>query len=282
MKYAWFSVGLPESTPEQVVKQLRENGYHGVEWRVTTDKGDTTKPGFWGGNRTTLQESWSDEEFKAIAKMTKDNGLEVPNLGSYAKAFEIDKVKRNMEIANIFNAPNLRVNVYGYDGKQNYNELFKKDQENFAKVIELGKAYKVKPLIELHMNSIVASASAAIRFLAPFKPEEVGVIHDAGNLVFEGFENYQAGLEMLGAYLAHVHIKNYGFVSENIEGPQKLLWKAVPSPLRKGAVNFKTLFAVLKGAGYDGWLSLEDFSKEATQEEKIKDNLIFLKEMEAL
>lgn len=282
MKYAWFSVGLPESTPEQAVTLLKKYGYQGIEWRMTSDKGDTSKPGFWGGNRTTLQEDWTDAQFKAVAEMTKSEGLQVPNLGSYAKAFEIDKVKRNMEVANILGTPTLRVNVYGYDGKRNYNELFKEDQANFAKVIELGKQFKVKPLIELHMNSIVASASAAIRFLAPFSPNDVGVIHDAGNMVFEGFENYKAGLEMLGKLLCHVHIKNYTYVSEPQNGPQKIKWKAIPSPLRTGAVDFKLLFDVLRGQGYDGWLALEDFSKEVSQEERVKDNIQFIKEVEAL
>jgi sugar phosphate isomerase/epimerase len=79
-----------------------------------------------------------------------------------------------------------------------------------------------------------------------------------------------------------VHSKNYTYVSEPQAGPQSVTWKAVPSPLRTGAVDFKLLFSVLKGQGYDGWLSLEDFSTVVPQEERVKDNIQFLKEMEAL
>ncbi|GIX08239.1 MAG: hypothetical protein KatS3mg115_2642 [Candidatus Poribacteria bacterium] len=52
-----------------------------------------------------------------------------------------------------------------------------------------------------------------------FRPEQVGVIHDAGNMVHEGFENYQMGCELLGPYLAHVHVKNAAWVREAGDPP---------------------------------------------------------------
>ena len=280
MKYAWFTVGLPEYSPQEALKALKESGYQGVEWRVVKDDGDLSKPGFWSGNRCTLQESWKDAQFKEIAQMTRDAGFSVPNIGSYARVREKEKVKRMIEITAILGSPSLRVNVSGYDGKQDYNELFEGDTEAYAEVIEMAKPYKVKPLIEIHMNTIIASASAAVRFVTSFGPEEIGVIHDAGNMVYEGFENYQAGLEMLGEYLAHVHIKNSMPVSEPADGPQKLKWKVTFAPFRKGMVDFKALLSALKKCGYNGWLSFEDFSLEASTADKVKDNLALLKEIE--
>ena len=35
-------------------------------------------------------------------------------------------------------------------------------------------------------------------------PKHVGIIHDAGNMIIEGFENWRLGLEILGEYLAAV------------------------------------------------------------------------------
>jgi sugar phosphate isomerase/epimerase len=280
MKYSWFTVGLPEFAPQEAVQRLKTEGYQGIEWRVVTDAGDTGKPGFWSGNRCTLQETWSDNQFKEIARMTKEAGLAMPSMGSYARVRETQRVKRLIEIAAILGASCLRVNVSPYDGKQDYNDLFEGDTEAYARVIEMSKPFKVKPLIEIHMSTIVASASAAIRFVSSFEPEEIGVIHDAGNMVYEGFENYQAGLEMLGEYLAHVHIKNAQPVVRPSDGPQQQNWKVEAAPLRKGMVDFKALFSALKKGGYNGWLSIEDFSLEASQAEKIKDNIAFLKEIE--
>ena len=56
----------------------------------------------------------------------------------------------------------------------------------------------VRALVEIHMGTIVPSASAAAQFCSRFDPRHVGVIHDAGNMVFEGFERYRMGLEVLG------------------------------------------------------------------------------------
>ena len=96
MKYACFTVGQPESTPEEALKQLKDAGYDGVEWRITNDDGDTSSPGFWKGNRCTLQASWSDAQFEAVAKMTSDLGLEVPSLGTY--------LATRLKIVKVFNA----------------------------------------------------------------------------------------------------------------------------------------------------------------------------------
>ena len=36
----------------------------------------------------------------------------------------------------------------------------------------------------------------------------LGIIHDVGNMVYEGYERYEMGLSILGPYLAHVHVKS--------------------------------------------------------------------------
>lgn len=279
MKYAWFTVGLPEFTPEEAVKSLKTQGYHGVEWRVVSDKGDTAKPGFWSGNRTTLQADWTDAQFKAIADMTRSEGLEMPNLGSYVRASEHDASRRMIDVAALMGIPCVRIGVAMYKGDVNFNELFKRDQEQYAKVVEYARRQKVKPLIEIHMGTIVASASAAARYVAAWKPEEIGVIHDAGNMVYEGFENYQMGMEMLGRHLAHVHIKNSAMVYAPADGPQRLKWTAVAAPLRTGSVDFAALFKAMRSVGYDGWLAIEDFSLAQSQQEKLQDAVAMLKEL---
>jgi sugar phosphate isomerase/epimerase len=35
MKVGVFTVGLPDLTPEEAVRELKDAGYDGVEWRVT-------------------------------------------------------------------------------------------------------------------------------------------------------------------------------------------------------------------------------------------------------
>jgi len=280
MKYAWFTVGLPEWTPERTVKELRKAGYDGAEWRVVKDDGDMAKPSFWKGNRCTLQEDWPLSKFKEVARMTAEEGLSVPNLGSYCLAAERDRVERMMEVARIFSAPSLRVGICWWDGKADSRPLWDKGLSDYAKVADLAGRYGLRALLEIHMNTLAPSASAAFRFVSHFPVSRVGVIHDAGNMEYEGFENYRLGLETLGDYLAHVHVKNSEPFSEKDPDLNRLKWGVRASPLREGSADFPAFFSALKTRNYDGWLSIEDFSLKAAQEEKVVDNIRFLKEIE--
>ena len=93
-------------------------------------------------------------------------------------------------------------------------------------------------------------------------------------------QHYQMVFEMMGPYLAHVHIKNGRWSATPAESPYKRTWKHESAPMRDGCVDFEFLIRSLKSVGYDGWLSFEDFSDEATQAEKITDNIAFMKEIE--
>jgi sugar phosphate isomerase/epimerase len=75
-------------------------------------------------------------------------------------------------------------------------------------------------------------------------------------MVYEGFEDYRIGLELLGPYLAHVHVKNAAFTRPEGGG----VWTARAAPIEDGVVNFEALLTAFRDAGYDGWLSFEDFS----------------------
>jgi sugar phosphate isomerase/epimerase len=52
--------------------------------------------------------------------------------------------------------------------------------------------------------------------------------------------------------------------------------------MRKGVVDFVDVLRGLKKVGYDGWLSFEDFSQEKSQAERVKDNLVYIKEVEEI
>jgi len=282
LEYACFTVGQPETTPRETLKQLKDAGYTGVEWRVTTDDGDTSPPGYWKGNRCTLQATWSDEQFQEIADMMAEMDIRAASLGSYLRCDQYDGVGRMMQVAKILGAGSLRVNSLGYDGSRPYPELFEECIGHFGRIQQLSKQFGVKAVMETHPGNITTSASLAFQLASNFSPDFVGVIHDAGNMVHEGYEHYQMVFEMLGPYLAHVHIKNGRWAADPAEAPYARKWKNESAPMRDGCVDFEFLVRSLKSVGYDGWLSFEDFSSEATQEEKVRDNIQFMKEVEAL
>jgi sugar phosphate isomerase/epimerase len=176
-------------------------------------------------------------------------------------------------------APSLRVTMPEYDGTQPYLETRDRARQQFAEVAALARDHGLRALVELHMGTIVPSASAAVAFLGGFDPQHVGVIHDAGNMVFEGHEHYRMGLELLGPLLAHVHLKSASWSPVRTRRDGSTEWRPSFAPLRTGAVDVRALFIALRTVGYDGWVSFEDFSTDVPVAERTRDNLAYAREV---
>ncbi|MBD2867794.1 sugar phosphate isomerase/epimerase family protein [Paenibacillus arenilitoris] len=289
MKFSVFTVMLPDCSLETTADLLRKYGYQGVEWRFTrvdpAKRGD--KPSFWGNNLSTVDASSSEEELLSIKRLTDETGLAVPNLAAYIQAGDLDATEKAMKAAKLLGAPSIRVGVPGYDRSRSYADLLKEGRAYLNGVQELGKAYGVKGLIEVHFGNIAPSASAARRLVDGFDPDLIGVIYDPGNMVYEGFEQYKLGLEALGEYLGHVHIKNAAWVRTDApqpaageeSAPHGPLWKASWSPVAEGVVHWPQVIADLKAIGYDGWLSFEDFSGSAPSEALLRDNIAYIRSL---
>jgi sugar phosphate isomerase/epimerase len=281
MKFAVFTVSTPAMTPEEVAPKLKDYGYDGVEWRVIDEAPNPRGMGFWHGNKSTIPFTGLLDNAPSVRKLAEDNGLDMPALGTYVRAADLDDVETAMKGAVAMGVKRLRVNVARYDGTEAFRPLWESDRENYRRVAELAGKYGVQALIELHHGSICPSASAARLYLDGFDPNQVGVIHDAGNMVYEGYENYRLGLEMLGEYLAHVHVKNARWFPRKYREDKSVEWMCDASPVHKGIADIRELFRALKAVNYDDWVTIEDFSTERPLEDRLQENLAFLKRVSA-
>jgi sugar phosphate isomerase/epimerase len=282
MKHSVFTVCMPEYSVEEAIDRLAAWGFEGVEWRVFNPKPSADgKPGFWQGNRCTIPFDTLLDQAEAIGKRCRAAGLEVAALAPYVQCDAIADVERVFEACVRMGAPQARVQIPGGDGKTNYRALFDKARADYAKVGKLAHRFGVRANLEIHMGTICPSASSAYRLLEGLDPADVGVIHDAGNMMIEGYENWQFGLELLGEYLAEVHVKNSTWVPGAPGALGQNTWKFSWAGLREGRVNWPELIATLKAVGYTGWLSVEDFTTDRPTEVRLKDDLAFLREAEA-
>jgi sugar phosphate isomerase/epimerase len=111
--------------------------------------------------------------------------------------------------------------------------------------------------------TIAPSASAAYRLVEGCDPAYIGVLYDPGNMVHEGFENYRMGMEMLGPYLAHVHVKNAGWTQTGETRDDGFAgWRCEWTGLSRGIVDWPQVITDLKAVGYEGYVGIEDFSRE--------------------
>ncbi len=269
MKLAVFTVMIPDLTPEEAVLELKARGYDGVEWRVsqTAEHLREEPPSFWRNNLCTFVPT--EAEAQRAKNLSQEAGLATPNIGTYIGLGELDKVRDAIGFAKVLGSPHFRVGFGNFSG--NYARHFADARAFLQEVIELAKPEGLKPLVEIHHRTIVPSASLTHKLVSHFSSDEVGVIHDAGNMVHEGFEDYRMGLEILGEYLSAVHIKNAAYDTT------EPVWRCHWSPLREGVVDFHALFAALKERQYDGWLAVEDFSQALPSREALRDNAQFIR-----
>jgi sugar phosphate isomerase/epimerase len=280
MRFAVFSVGLPDHSPAEAVALLRDLGYDGVEWRVVDQQPSADgRPGFWRGNRCTWPLATLIEDAPRIRALTDGAGLAMPVLGTYVTCHDLAAVERAMRGAQALGVARLRVNAGGYDGTKGYLALRAESLARYREVEALARSFGVRALVELHHRSLLPSASAAAAFLSELDPQHVGVIHDAGNMVYEGFEQYRLGLETLGPYLAHVHLKNARWRAAGQRADGSTAWQAEAAPIAAGIVDIAALVRALRHVGYDGWVSFEDFSMEQPVADRLRANLAYVRRL---
>jgi sugar phosphate isomerase/epimerase len=276
MKLSVFTVATPEVTPEQLVAIASKVGIHGIEWRYKEpDPGvENQAPSFWGNNLATINPAKGDAEIDRFRQITEAAGLEIPAITPYLGGKGLVETEKVLKDAKRIGASQVRVGVPNYDGSRNYNELLKEGREYLKGAEALCKQYGVKGLVETHHVTIAASASAAYRLVEGFDPDHIGVLFDPGNMVHEGFENYKMGMELLGPYLAHVHVKNAAWFQTGYAADGSDVWKCRWTGLQQGIVPWEPLIKTLKEIGYDGYLGVEDFSGQHASSEKMLKNYV--------
>lgn len=275
MKFSVFTASTPDWTPQETVRTLAAQGWDGVEWRIT-DQDSADVPGFWAGNRATWPLTGLEESIPDIARMTRGAGLEFSGIGGYASTSSPDDVERMLAATAALDARQVRVTMP--PAGDDYRVTFAQTRRHLESIVERARFHGVKALIELHHRTITASASAALRLIDGLDPAHVGVIHDLGNLVVEGAEDPRSGLQLLGDYLAHVHVKNARWVPTGETGfGGDVLWREEWTPLRDGQASVGEYFEALADVGYDGWVTVEDFSTAQPLAERLADNLSFLR-----
>lgn len=264
MKLSVFTVATPEVSPEELAAAAKQAGIEGVEWRYkeAPEGAAGMKPSPWGNNLCTILPSGGEELADRFGRAAEAEGLRTISITPYLQTGDLESAEEVLRVARRLGASFIRLGVPGYNRTARFEELFRQERDYLRQAAELCGQYGVKGLIETHHGTIAPSASSAIRLVEGLNPDHVGVLYDPGNMVHEGFENYRMGLELLGPYLAHVHVKNAAWVQGEAEkdGPGK--WSSKWAPMRTGIVDWRQVIGDLRAVGYEGYLGVEDFSGE--------------------
>lgn len=279
MKFSLFTGNCPEWTPEEVATHAAAQGWDGIEWRIA-DQPESETPGFWAGNRATFRLTGLEENAGRLADIPRQAGLELSGLAPYVPFADHQNAERVLRVAAQTGAKRVRFTSPKPTDDMPFDTLWTKARADLEVLQEIARPLGAQVVIQIHHGNIVSTASSARRLVDGLDPEVIAVMHDLGNTTIEGREgllSLKMGLEILGPYLAHIHIKNavWQQVGEDADGSAQ--WKWSWATLRKGMGDVKAYFRALKAVGYDGWVTLEEFTTELPLYERIADDLAYLR-----
>lgn len=238
MKHSAFTVLLPDRGTEEVFELLGQLGYDGVELRVKEDY-------HVAPDRLLSQVS-------RLTVMMSRSRLEVPVLGTYLAAADLAALVPVFEAADRLEATGVRVSLGApLDGRRPYWEILAEGQRTVEALIAAIAPFRAKALFEIHFRTAIASPSLAHLLLRTFDPARVGVIWDPANMIIEGKEDWALGLDVIGEYLHHVHVKNTAWVRD---GGWAWRWEELDA----GIVDWAEMLRLLTERGYAGYLSNEN------------------------
>jgi sugar phosphate isomerase/epimerase len=263
-------VVLPRLTPEAAIDAVKAAGYDGIFWRARASSGPTALPIQVDGEHQCLLDP-SPSVMAEIRRRSEQAGLKVSGLALGSETYAIDRpgvVERALDLAESIGAEQLRL-VGGALGKgQSYASAYETSVRRCEAYVKAARRRRVRVVLHQHDGTAVPSASLLLRVLEQFDPQEIGCIYDPGNMTIEGFEDYRIGLEMLGAYVADIHVKNSRYFGSGRGG----VWEREWSPLFDGLCDMPRLFRALHRTSYRGWVTMSDFSPSRNEERMLRLN----------
>jgi len=280
MKRCCTSVMLPRWTLDETFDKLAEYGYEAVELRCRFNPEDpAAEPAFWGRHLSDVSPDNILDKAPAIRAAAEQSGVRVAALAPKCLIDEEDEIRKLFAGALAIDdesPPLIRIGAPRHDRTQAYMPQFLAARSGFAQVAELAGEYGVKVLYEIHTGTVAVTCSRALELVRDLDPERIGAIYDVPNMLRVGLEDTRMGMEVLGPYMAHVHIGNgvlqAGERDEN--GQQK--WQWAFCALQEGVADIPQIVADLRDVGYAGYVSLEEFGL-GDDDEKIKGQGAYLR-----
>jgi sugar phosphate isomerase/epimerase len=248
---------LPEFSFSDAVEIAAESGYRGIELRVKQDFHQTLE--------------YLERSGPALRNQLEKKGLHIPVLNSYLPIEDEKSVTRLIHCGGQMSVPLVRVVlprsarsavagqsrekeiIPSYDAKLGAAELFHSVRSTMYHLESKARAAGIKILVELHWGTIMSSFTAADRLLSGLDPDCIGITFDPANMIVEGKEDWEFGLQLNQERIANVHVKNAAW-TQSAAG-----WRWHWTSLRDGMVDWSELIALLDGIGYIGDYAIEDF-----------------------
>ena len=275
MKLGAFTTFTPEYTFAEACKLIKSLGYDGVQPRIVPASSagfDPAKPfNPWGNNKGGISEDAFFADPKGVLKPATDIGLQISSVASYTSTAEMERAVAMAKACGKAGIRNVRIGALPMPKEAKFDVVayLDKCRGTYKELVKEAKKAGVRPCLELHMGNVYPSASGAVALLKGISPEDAGVLYDPANMISDGWEVPKVALNVLGPYLAEVHVKNSKWLPDVTENGVTR-WKTEAADLENGCVNWAEIVAQLKVQGYNGWLVEEGHTHDRETYQRLK------------
>ena len=209
----------------------------------------------------------AEQEAREAKRVAEDNGLEILSFLNGGPLWKTDEIRRWSEAVKAGGGHILRVAhpwfAYNYDESVHQEDDFMRlvdlSREGLARLMDLGKEYEIRYVLETHCASCFASPLMVPFVLKEFDPRYCGVIYDPANTILEGYIRPRAAVEIMKGYIAYIHAKNLAF-TERIGEDSLPVFGRERRTLDKGMMDYTEVMFALKLHQWSGWFSFEEFT----------------------
>jgi len=258
MKFAAFSGVLIDYSVQEAMRLTKELGLDGIEL---------------AGREPHLSPSTSKQRVKEIRELAASLALEIPVIASYVGNFatasdseaeqSYEDFLRMLEHTSELGASKIRVAPGGPNAFLARDYHYAKAAYWIDRCAAEAKKQQIELVMEIHNGSLVETVEGSLRLIDLLTHDNVGMIHDAGNMYITDTDYSRDSVLRLGKHLTHVHVKDELRVEE--AGPpgtfRDLTHRGkecfLQSRLGEGAADHQPLFDALLETGYQGWITLE-------------------------
>jgi len=245
----WLAV--PELAP-----RCAAAGLDGLELVVRDQAFDPLRPcDYWSNNAAVLPRNDLVGAAHAAATVLRAHDLTCPLVSSYVLPQDAGEARELAGAAAILGARLVRLwGPVPMPGQVKTQVAAARSA--WRELARIAAGHEVRFVLELHDGSLASSASGGLRLLEGLDPQSVGVVLDIANTAVEGNEPLAWAVELLGPYLAHVHVKDISFSP----GPGWNGQQARMAALGQGSMRWPACLRILRQAGYQGYLAIENFT----------------------
>lgn len=258
MKFASFSGVLIDYSIQEAMRLTKQLGFDGIEIAAREPH---------------LSPATSAPRVKEMKALAGDFGLDIPVIAGYMGGFStasdaecaqsFDDFQRMLAIAGELGAKMVRVSPGGPNAFLASDYHYAKAAHWLNRCAEEAKRQGAAVVLEIHNVSLVETVDSSLRLLKLIEHDNVGMIHDAGNMYITDTDYGRESVLKLGKRLFHVHVKDElrvdeagapgTFVNKTRHGEEKFL----QSRMGEGKADHRPLFEALAETGYAGWVTLE-------------------------